>query len=75
MNTVQHKKKIVTRHEIHMDGPITARDMGDFIMQVERIFFTVKGREVKFDDDYYVTGDEDGLTATFETKTKEVSGD
>ena len=70
MNTVQHKKTVITRHELVMEGPITARDLQDFGHQVNQIFEAVKGRKVKYDDDYYVTGDEDGLIATFETKDR-----
>jgi hypothetical protein len=70
MNTVQHKRKVVTRHEIHMDGPITARDISDFIHQVNSIYVDVTGKNQLSDDAYYVTGDEGGLTATFETKDK-----
>jgi len=68
MNTVMHNKSTVTRHEIRMEGPVTARDLGDFQHQVNSIFKQMKGREIEFDDDYYVTGDEEGLTATFETE-------
>lgn len=68
MNTVQHKKTTVVRHEVVMHGPITARDFGDFAHQVNAIFESVKGRPIEYDDDYYVSGDEDGLTATFETE-------
>lgn len=68
MNTVQHIKKTVTRHTLRMAGPITARDLHDFVFQVDSAFEAVKGRAVKHDDDYYVSGDEDGLWATFETK-------
>lgn len=71
MNTVQHNTKTVTRHELVMNGPITARDLSDFVMQVDRIYEQVKGRPVKHDDDYMVTCDEDGLTARFETPTRE----
>lgn len=70
MNTVQHNSKTVTRHELRMNGPITARDIADFVHQVNRIFESTNGRPVNFDDDYYVTGDEDGLIATFETKSE-----
>lgn len=68
MNTVQHKKSTVTRHEIRMHGPITARDIGDFVHQVNAIYEEVTGHPVRHDDAYYVTGDDEGLTATFETE-------
>lgn len=68
MNTVQHKKSTVTKHELQMSGPITARDIGDFVHQVNRIFADVNGRPVEYDDDYLVIGDEEGLTAVFETE-------
>lgn len=68
MNTVQHKVKTVARHELRMVGPITARDLSDFVRQVDNAFEAAKGRTVAYDDDYYVTGDEEGLTATFETE-------
>lgn len=70
MNTVQRKSSTVTRYELTMTGPITARDIGDFIHQVNAQYEELKGRPVKNDDDYYVTGDEEGLTATFEIKEK-----
>jgi len=69
VNTVQHKTKTIEKHTITMEGPITARDLGDFQMQVNNIFEKEKGRPVRYDDDYYVTGNEDGLTATFETES------
>lgn len=68
MNTIQHKKRTFTRHELTMDGPITARDIGDFVHQVNNIFQSVTGRPVSYDDDYYVVGNEDGLVAKFETE-------
>ena len=67
MNTVQHKRTTVIKHEIVMSGPITSRDIADFKMQVDREFKAASGRDVYFDDDYYVSGDAEGLTATFET--------
>jgi hypothetical protein len=70
MNTVQHIRETVTRHELRMQGPITARDIQDFIFQVDTIFTEVKGRKVEYDDDYYVTGDEEGIRAVFETKER-----
>ena len=70
MNTVQHIRETVTRHELRMQGPITARDLSDFVFQVDTIFEEVKGRKVAYDDDYYVTGDEEGIRAIFETKEK-----
>lgn len=71
MNTVQHKRTTVTKHELRMHGPITARDIGDFVHQVGQMFEEIKGRKVKFDDDYIVVGDDAGLTAIFETKEKD----
>ena len=68
MNTVQHKKSMITRHELVMYGPITARDLGDFIHQVDSKYQEITGHATQSDDAYYVTGNEDGLTATFETK-------
>lgn len=70
MNTVQHNKSTVTHHEIVMDGPITARDVGDFIHQVKIIFEAEMKRDVLYDDDYYVTGDGQVLIATFDTKSE-----
>lgn len=71
MNTVQHEKKTITRHELRMSGPINARDIGDFVNQVNRMFVDITGRPVQYDDDYTVVGDEDGLTASFETEEEE----
>lgn len=70
MKTAQHQKSTVTRHRIVMAGPITRRDISDFVHQVDAAFAAAKGREVAYDNDYYVTGDEDGITATFETESK-----
>ena len=67
MNTVQHKRTVVTRHELHMEGPITARDLIDFATQVERMYEDIVGVRRAHDDSYMVTGDDTGLTATFET--------
>lgn len=69
MNTVQHSKTTVTRHALTMHGPITARDIGDFVVQVNSIFEGVTGSPVSHDDDYYVTGDGESLTATFEVES------
>lgn len=68
MNAVQHRTEIIHRHELHMEAPITARDIGDFVHQVNQQFEDITGRKRSWDDDYTVTGDGTGLTATFETK-------
>jgi hypothetical protein len=67
MNTVQHKRTQVVRHELHMAGPITARDLHDFVTQVERMYEEAVGVPRQHDNSYMVTGDDEGLTATFET--------
>lgn len=68
MNTVEHEVTTVRKHEIRMNYPVTARDIRDFILQVDRIFEDVIGAPVEFDDAYIVTGDEDGLVAEFEVE-------
>jgi len=73
VNTVQHKVSKATRHELSMEGPINARDIGDFVRQVNYAYEQITGHAVSSDDAYYVTGDEDGLTATFEMVEKENS--
>lgn len=77
MNTAQHTKTTVTRHRVRMENTSTAgisrRDLGDFLHQADQAFETAKGRPVRYDDDYYVTGDEEGVTATFETEAEKVT--
>ena len=73
MNTIQHNRTQVTRHELRMHGPITARDLLDFVTQVERVYEDTFGVRHQHDDRYMVTGDEGGLTATFETVRTEDS--
>ncbi|PZE33986.1 hypothetical protein DEJ21_14145 [Curtobacterium sp. MCSS17_006] len=72
MNTAQHHKKKITRHEVRIEntGPagLSRRDIGDFLHQADAAFEAAKGRGVDYDDDYYVVGDEEGLTAVFETE-------
>jgi hypothetical protein len=68
MNTVQRKAITVTRYELTMTGPVTARDISDFIQQVDAQFEQIMGRHVKNDNDYYVTGDGESITATFESE-------
>lgn len=70
MNTVQAKKKTVHRHELRMNGPITARDIHDFVIQVDQGYEAITGHPPQSDDAYYVVGDEEGITAVFETKEK-----
>jgi hypothetical protein len=68
MNTVQRKTTTVIRYELTMNGPITARDIGDFVQQVNAQFEQIKGHPVMHDDDYYVTGDGESITAFFEAR-------
>lgn len=72
MNTAKHTTTTVTRHKVRMDNTssagISRRDLGDFLHQADQAFEKAKGRPVEYDDDYYVTGDEEGITATFETE-------
>lgn len=71
MNTVKVTTKIVQTVEVEMNGPITARDLGDFVYQVARVFIDRKGRKVKYDDDYMVVPTDEGLKAVFQVKSKE----
>lgn len=70
MNTVKHTRTKVTRHEVRMEGPITARDIQDFVLQVNNIYVEATGEPLEHDDAYYVEGDGEGITATFETREK-----
>lgn len=68
MNTVKHTKKIRVEHSIEMFGPITARDIGDFIFQVETIYERVKGKKPQSDDAYMVIPTDEGIKAVFTTR-------
>lgn len=74
MNTAQHTTTTVARHKVRMENTssagISRRDLGDFLHQADQAFEKAKGRPVQYDDDYYVTGDEEGITATFETEQR-----
>lgn len=72
MNTTKHTTTTVTRHRVQMENTspsgISRRDLGDFLHQADKAFADAKRRPVEYDDDYYVRGDEEGITAYFETE-------
>jgi hypothetical protein len=78
VNTVQHTTTTVTRHQVRMKNTssegLNRRDLGDFLHQADLAFEKAKGRIVMADDDYYVRGDEGGITAYFETENAAPSG-
>jgi hypothetical protein len=78
MNTVKHTKTTVTRHRVQMENTspsgISRRDLSDFIHQADQAFEEAKGRNIQYDDDYYVRGDEGGITAHFETEAPKTAG-
>ncbi|PYY63630.1 hypothetical protein DEJ30_12005 [Curtobacterium sp. MCPF17_003] len=78
MNTAQHATTTVTRHQVRMENTtaegLSRRDIGDFLHQADLAFEKAKGRIVMADDDYYVRGDEEGITAYFETEAPKTTG-
>lgn len=71
MNTAQHKTTTVTRHEVRVEntsnGRMSRRDVSDLLHQADAAFEETKGRNAQYDDDYYVVGDEEGMSAIWET--------
>ncbi len=74
MNTAQHTRTTVTRHRVRVENTspsgLSRRDIGDLLHQADKAFEEAKGRPVQYDDDYYVVGDEEGVSAVFETEDK-----
>lgn len=70
MKTAQYRKITRVRHILEISGPVNTRDLDDFVFQVKSEFERIKGRPVKYDDDYTVEATDDGLMAWFETKEK-----